>query len=72
MLTSLNEQKAASGDAERVRFFVGHLAACCRGTAQVDLHSHDRAVLRTQPDMHHLPGRMKQLVINQAPDPQTR
>src|SRR5258708_38702498 len=39
----LNEQEATCGDAEGVRFLVGHLAACCRGTAQVDLDSHDRA-----------------------------
>src|SRR5712691_1269218 len=39
---TLNEQEAASGDAERVRFVVGHLAMCSRGTAHIDLDSHDR------------------------------
>jgi hypothetical protein len=39
---TLNEQEAASGDAERVRLVVGHLAVCCRGTAQINLDSHDR------------------------------
>src|SRR6266571_935348 len=42
---TLNEQEAASGDAERVRFLVGHLAVGRRDTVQIDLDRYDRASL---------------------------
>src|SRR5215470_7115169 len=40
-MLSLNEQEAASGDAECVCLVVCDLALRCRGAAQVDLDSHD-------------------------------
>jgi hypothetical protein len=40
-MLSLNEQEAASSDAEGVCLVVGDLALRCRGAAQVDLDSHD-------------------------------
>src|SRR5713101_7434745 len=39
---ALNEQETASGDAESVRLFVGHLAVPCRGAAEIDPDRHDR------------------------------